>query len=306
MYSSKITKQVLKGSLMLSTVALLATSCNNNGTKEGEVVNNDSAASGENIKTTAKKVFYSVPSPVELAALISKSGSKYDKNLLSDINNVSKYTTNESKALNLGVYAADLSYTSAFDQTQETMFYLQCSKKLADDLGVSNAFNKSTIERIETNINVKDSLMQIISDAYFETDSYLQENERPNISALVISGGWIEGLYLAAKLSQKNPDNKEVVGRVLDQKMSLENLLGLLSTYPEDEAINSIVTKLKELQEIFNSLPSAPQTGKTEVVTNSETNVTSIGSDVQKPSISKEQLSTLTAKIEKIRTDIIK
>lgn len=48
-----------------------------------------------------------------------KAGAKYNKNILNDVKNVDKYTSAGQQALNLGIYGADLSYTSVFNHTQE-------------------------------------------------------------------------------------------------------------------------------------------------------------------------------------------
>ena len=104
----------------------------------------------------AQNIFYSIPSPIELAQLIQKAGAKYNKDLLNPIKNVSKYMSNTSKALNLGVYGADLSYTSVFDDnTQESIFYLAATRKLAESLGVGNAFDEKTVDRIQANTGKK-------------------------------------------------------------------------------------------------------------------------------------------------------
>ena len=174
---------------------------------------NDQGVSSEevlqhNIEET-KALFYSLPSPIETASILQKTGAEYDATILNPVVNVNKYELASTKAINLGIYGSDLSYASVFDQTQEVMFYISSCKKLADGLGLSNAFDAKTMSRMEENINDKDSLLHLISDSYWMADAYLEENERSNLSALIISGGWVEGLYIATQLARSNP-NKEV------------------------------------------------------------------------------------------------
>ena len=52
----------------------------------------------------AKKIFYSLPSPLETAMLIKTAGATYNEKLLNPLSNQSGYTTNKSMALNLGIY----------------------------------------------------------------------------------------------------------------------------------------------------------------------------------------------------------
>src|SRR4030042_3766811 len=73
----------------------------------------------------AKKIFYSLPSPLETAMLIKSAGAEYDEQLLNSIDNTRNYTSTKSLALNLGIYTTDLSFASLFDQTQTSIKYME-------------------------------------------------------------------------------------------------------------------------------------------------------------------------------------
>ncbi len=200
-----------------------------------------------------KKIFYQIPSPVEMVSLIKESGSMYDYSVLNDVHNRSDYTTAKSKAINLGIYGADLSYTSVFNQNQESIIYLSAAKQLADELGVSGAFSDETMERIEANLEDRDSLMHIITETFYELDAYLKENDRGSISAQVITGGWIEGLYLASVMVESGDEGASLKDRLVDQKYSLNDLIGLNETYNQGGALDVVIADLKELQAVFNN-----------------------------------------------------
>ncbi len=290
--------------LILSiAMATLFASCGGDGAEGGSSANpQDSAAQSEMTKK-AKKVFYAIPSPVETANMIKQSGANYNKDLLNPKENVSKYTTNTSMALNLGIYGADLSYTSIFDQTQPSMQYMGCSKKLADALGITGAFTPETVDRLEKNVNNKDSLLQIVSDAYLTTDAYLKENERASTSALIIAGGWIEGLYIATKIAGKEAKNSTIVTRIAEQKSVLENLVSLIESYPNDPSLADVLNQLKSLNDVYASLGGAAT--KTDAKTDDAAKQTTIGNDAN-ASLTPEQLATISAKVDAIRTSIIK
>lgn len=76
----------------------------------------------------AQQVFYALPSPVETAYLIQNSGVSYNMDLSNPTANVDNYSTTMQKALNFGVYGADLSYASLFNQTQTTIQYMATEK----------------------------------------------------------------------------------------------------------------------------------------------------------------------------------
>jgi hypothetical protein len=288
--------------LSIATTAIALTSCTENGTDDVKKEQDTVAQNAMN--SEARKVFYSLPSPMELSSLLQKSGSRFDKSNLHDLKAVEHYNTNDARALNLGIYGADLSYTSVFDQTQETMQYLKAAQKLSDALGISSAFNKDVVERIQTNMNNKDSLMNIISDSYLETDAFLNENERQNISALIISGGWIEGLYLASKMAFNAPKNDVLLGRIAEQKLSLDNLLGLLSAYQQHASIKDLSTQLNELKVIFGEVEL--QQGTTTVSVDPKSKTTTIGSDAKANTLTEAQLKKIADKVAAIRTAITK
>ncbi len=283
----------------IATVTMFVACSSNNDSADNAGI--DTVAQNA-LKDEARKVFFSLPSPMELSNILQKSGAKFDKTALHDAKLADKYSTNSSRALNLGVFGADLSYTSVFDQTQETMIYLKAAQKLTDALGISSAFNKSSVERIEKNMNNKDSLMNIISESYLATDAFLTENERQNVSALIIAGGWVEGLYIATKMAQAAPDNAVVKSRIAEQKLSLENLIGLLSSYQNDESVKTILGSLNDLKVIYSEVPSPA--AETKVTVDPKTNTTELGANTEKKEISNEIIKKISDKVSEIRTQI--
>ena len=147
--------ETLTSTLCIVCVVFLLSACNTGGSK-GTEVKVDSADLEQDIFSdisNAKQIFYSLPSPLESAILIKSAGASYNEKFLNPTNNVSKYTSNKSMALNLGVYITDLSYASMFDQAQTTIKYMDVSKKMADGLGITDGIDQSTIDRLEENIN---------------------------------------------------------------------------------------------------------------------------------------------------------
>ena len=252
----------------------------------------------------AQNIFYSIPSPIELAQLIQKAGANYNKDLLNPIENVSKYNSNSSKALNLGVYGADLSYTSVFDNnTQESILYLGCTRKLAESLGVGNAFDEKTVDRIQANTGKKDSLLSIISDSYMSTDEMLKESQRENASALVIAGGFIEGIYLGTQLAKSSKNGADIVNRIAEQKGTLDNVISLLGPSAQEAGVAPVLEDMKALQTIFGDV-KVVSAGAANVKTDQATKVTTIGGKISY-SVSPETMNKLTEKAAEIRNKII-
>lgn len=247
----------------------------------------------------AKKIFYTIPSPFETALIFENSGVSYNIGLLNPIDNVSNYSTSVKQALNFGVYGADLSYANIFDQSQQCMFYMNSAKKLADQLGVTAAFDVETIERIERNLNNRDSLMSIINDSYWIADSHLKENQQEYLSALIIAGGWIEGLYLGSATLRKDKPSETIMKTIADQKYSMNNLMGLLDMYNHEETIK-LKSKLEALKTSFDKITET--TTETSVKKEGEIAVIGGGSSL---TYTPETIMEIATKVKIIRNEII-
>jgi len=283
-------------------IAAMSASCGSSGDSDTLTNNDTSSVISTEETEKAEKVFSSIPSPIETTTLLQQAGAKYNANYLNPIDNVSKYSSITAKALNLGVYGSDLSFTSIFSQTQESMLYLRCTNTLATSLGISGAFDETTTSRIEANLENKDSLLAIISDSYWNSDTYLRENGQAGVSALIVAGGWIEGLYIATQIANSTK-NEVIIKRIGEQKLSLDNLITLLHSYKKDNTgITDISNRLDELKTIYDGIFVAPP--ETTVSTDTAKSVTTVGNN-SPIKLTPEQLKQITNKVAQIRNNVI-
>ncbi len=251
-----------------------------------------------------KEIFYSLPSPLETAMILKQAGAKYNEELLNSTDNTSRYVTNKSMALNLGIYTTDLSYASLFDQTQATINYMNASKKMAEGLGILNAIDEDILERLEANINNREVIMDIISETIMNSSSFLEENDRQAMSTIILVGGWVEGLFIATNLVEDDVDfnNNELVKRIIDQKLTLSTVLSLLDENSDNVDVQNVMTNVNELKAIFDKIEIS--TSKIEPVTDEETNVTTLKSETT-ISMSPATYNELKEKIKVIRSNYI-
>lgn len=296
-----IKKITLFASYIAISLAFVACGSSDTDSTTDEIVDTaDTNTKAKDVK--AQNVFYSIPSPIETTTLLKAAGAKYDAKILNPIENVSKYESVASKALNLGIYGSDLSFTSIFDQTQESMLYLRCTNKLAGGLGISGAFDESTTSRIEANMQNRDSLLAIISDSYWNADAYLKDNGQPGVSALIVAGGWMEGLYIAVQIANTTK-NQGIITRIGEQKLSLENLIALLESYKGDnESIPGLLVQMYDLKKIFDAIPTT--VSETIASTDKGEKLTVVGGG-STFTLTPEQLKQITAKSTEIRNKMI-
>ena len=226
-----------------------------NEISSSENVSEQISYSKEQIKElkTASKVVYNLPSPSEMAVILHETKAVYDIGILNNPKALNKYYTDVSRALNLGVYFADLSFTSMFDYPQQAMLFMGAAQMLAEDLNIVGVFNEGVVDRLEQNLSNKDSILEIVSETYMETDLYLQENERPIIAKAVLAGAWLEGLYIAVNLKTDQNKKALVMEKLGQQKTALTNLINMIEDSNEPQLI-SLVKQFRKLELAFSEV----------------------------------------------------
>ncbi len=267
--------------------------------------NDDSAANAQasGVVEKTKKVFYSLPSPIESAMILKRIGANYDDEHLNPISNASKYETNRSLSLNMGVYSADLSYASLFEQTPTAIEYIGISKQIADKLGILQNVDDSLISQLEKNVHNPYESAEIISKSFLNSHSFLNEGERPEIAAMMMLGGWIEGLYLSVKLSEHSSKNRqEIIDKILDQRLSIENLIGLLEDYKSNSDIEFLLKDIYLLKQNFDAIKVVKS--KIEPVYDKEKKMTILKSKTV-VTASPEVFKKICEKVVQIRTSYV-
>lgn len=239
--------------LMVLPFILFFSSCKNGQkTKDDaikqKVITQSSDSSQSRIVKLNNKLF-SVPSPYQAAIFINEQELPYNSEVLNDLQ-TTRYNSTFFRSANLGVYGADMAYITLYEQSPDAMNYFSVIKGLAEKLQLMGAFNKSTIERIENNIGNQDSILQILGNTYRSADGYFKDNEQEHLACVVISGGWIESMYLMTHLGKKV--NDALIQRVGENKIPLDNLLELLAPYSNrDQEYEKLVGKLLDLANIY-------------------------------------------------------
>lgn len=196
-----------------------------------------------------KKIFHAVPSPIETALLLERSGIRFDAGALNAVDKATGYATTEAQAVNLGIYAGDLSYSVIFNQNQASVDYLNTCRRLCDGLGVGDIIDADLIARADNNRDVRDSLVSIVTETFYALNGRFRENGMEEVSGLMAAGGWLEGVYLGTQGIEGSTADLQL--RIAEQKMTLDNLLGLLDSYEPTEALTRMKAALEPVEAAF-------------------------------------------------------
>lgn len=287
--------------IALSLTTLFIYSCG--GSKTGDNEGAEETASADTVKALALNVggeLFSIPSPIQTAQMIQKSGATYDKSILNAGNKNGQYVSDFTKSLNLGIYGADLGYVSMYNQSQDALAYAGAVKQLADKLGVSSAFDQQTMKRINDNISNKDSMLVLVGIAYRASDAYLKENKRTEISSLILTGGWIESLHFSLTAYAKKPTD-EIKYRIAEQKQALGSIIKLIKTHNLSDATD-LIKDLEELAKVYETITTKYKF--VEPTTDEAKKMTYINSTTE-IMVSKEQIDQIAAQVLIIRNKII-
>jgi hypothetical protein len=181
---------------------------------------------------------------------------------------------------------------------------MNAAKKMADGLGILDAINQEDIDRLEENIHNTDVIMDIVSQTYMNSNSYLEDNGQPAIAAIVLTGGWLEGLYISTQLvDMKDFNGNKLVGRIIDQKLSVDILIDLLESSKGSPAIDELIDQVKKIKVVFDKINLKTTPVRPEY--NEATNVTVLRSEVQ-ADLTPEVFTELSLKVAEIRSNLIK
>ena len=221
---------------------------------------------------------YPIPTSFEISDLVYKAGAPYINNLSNEPGKAGDYITQRDMALNLGVYGTDLCYASTHAMKHGTMLYLEASKILIDELGISTTFNSDYAARIESNLDDRDSVIYIVTDSFYVTWNYLVTNKQDILARLVVCGSWIEGIYTTTNIAKTARDNTKFLEILAQQKNSLNKLVKLMEPVKNLEDISGIFKGLFDLQDLYEGVGDA---------------------------MTEEQLEQVSEKIDALRGDII-
>ena len=231
------------------------TSCNNPAKQEkaANQATTDTVKKDVNLSPENRNLLYQFPTPFEVTLMLQRAKAGYIFNLTNPPSNVAKYSTEKAKALNLGIYSADLAYSATYNRSDESNKFLECTGKLANELGIAGIYDQSLFDKVKKYNNNKDSLIHMVSRVFNITNDFLSKNNRNQIAVLVATGGFVEGLYLAAFLNQSAADNKSISTVIFKQKENLDKLVTILTAYNMDSDMKPIGDEVSKLKAIYTN-----------------------------------------------------
>ncbi|MBK7669003.1 MAG: hypothetical protein IPJ32_17675 [Sphingobacteriaceae bacterium] len=287
----------MKNNLLTIAALVLLASCGNNESADSEkAIPTDSVATTADTNVVADDGDeVALPSSMRIASIFKRSGLKFIETNLNPLDNAKNYKTSYIKALNLGVYSADMAYCLLNKQYALSKNYLKGSKDIGGELGLNSAFEANNLaKRFENNMNLgkDDSLLSIISDLQLETDVVLEKGNQQHISTIIFAGAWVETLYSASQVYKSG--EQAIIPAIIEQVSLVDNILAVLEKQKaNDSSIPSLIESLTAIKTEFNNISALKDKDLDEV-------------DYTKTTFNKDEINKLCEKIIATRTVIVK
>ncbi len=263
-------KQLTKAA-MVCAAAIVATGCTVSGSQDKTNVMS---------KQNVHEFVYPLPTAFEITEMLNRIDAAYILDICNPKENVDKYVTEAKRAVNMGVYSADLCYASTYNQQSNVMDYTQTIRALIDALDMTRAVDPELASKMEDNENNREGMTELISNSFYDSYDYLNRNGRGPVSLMIVAGSWIEGLYIATHISQETFENKEMIKILQSQKEPLVKLVELLGKVEGEPNLSEISNDLQPLYKIYTS--------------------------VDENSLSEEQMNNIRSEIEIVRAKVVK
>lgn len=286
-----------KSWILFAGITFLLASCGSDGDKQ-QITENDQETTTEN--TDQSFVEFNIPSPSEQFALIAKMDGVKNFKGLHDPEAADSYGTSAQKALNFGVYTADVAYLTSFNETNKYLTYFGKLEKLGNDIGVAKVFGTQLGELAKKWDGNADSLFRLSDETYNKTFQRLIEIEKGDELSLMLVGGWIESMHLMIGSTKGYGKSPKLEQAIADQKLVAENLLEFLVSYKDNSDVARYSKEIEGILKIYDEMACSSSETKVENA-NGKLNF----SGGEECRMTEKCFNNLKSTVETIRTSII-
>jgi len=214
----------------------------------------------ETVDTLEKKIeqnVYPLPTSAEVIKMLTELEVGFNLGISNPVENTKKYFSSTKRAVNLGVYGADLSYATLYNMEQDVINNMDAIRSLSNELNMSKIYNEDLYARIKENYDNRDKLVELLTGAFEESYIYLSENDQQTLALLVVGGAWVEGMYLTTHVSEAAYNVAGISKVLLEQKASFETFIDITRPYMNDPSISDFVKQLDPIAKVYEGLSTS-------------------------------------------------
>jgi hypothetical protein len=211
----------------------------------------------DTIESQIKKNVYPLPTSAEVIKMLTELEVGYNLGISNPPENAKKYYTQAKRAINLGVYGADLSYATLYNMDQQVIDFMNTIRTLANELNMSAIYDAPLYDSIKKHFDNRNKLVGILTGAFDKTYAYMSDNDQQTLALLVVGGAWVEGMYLTCNVNEAAYNVYGISKVLIEQKKSFELFMDITKPYLEDPAIGDFVKNLDPIKNVYAGLTTS-------------------------------------------------
>jgi hypothetical protein len=247
-------KKIFNGVILLLLIISFISfdSCKNRASekKQKEVLEEQK----DEIEKKIEENVYPIPTSAQVIRMLTDFEVGYQIGLTNSVENTKKYFSSSKRAMNLGVYGADLSYVTLYNIQQEVINFLNAIRSLSNELNMSQIYNEELYDKIKLNFDNKDELVNILTSAFNDTYTFLSDNDQQPLALLVVGGAWVEGMYLTTHVTEAAYEAPNFSKVLLEQKESFETYIQIAAPFTTDPSLSDFMEKLEPVRKVYEGI----------------------------------------------------
>ncbi len=176
---------------------------------------------------------------------------------------------------------------------------------MADKLKIGQFFDVASIKQMVEQKDNLDELINISQMNFQKMNDYLQKQNRGKVSVAMILGGWVETLYLSAKVATLEKNNEALFENVSEQKFSLETIQLLLGLYASDKYFKIFKEEFQPLFTAYENVEVIFTQGEITYSEDAEGNMVAEDSSTSEIVFTKKDLEKITKAVSNLRKKLI-
>lgn len=224
---------------------------------KGKATETKQAAETEQVKSIENSIeanVYPLPTSAEVIRMLTDLEVGFIIGIANPVENSKKYFSSSTRAINLGVYGADLSYATLYNMQQDVINYLDAIRSLSNELNMSKIYNEELYDKIKLNFDKRDELVNLLTSTFNDTYGYLADNDQQPLALLVVGGAWVEGMYLTTHVSEAAYQISGISKVLLEQKKSFELYLEITKPYLTDPSVGDFLKLLEPVKKVYQGI----------------------------------------------------
>jgi hypothetical protein len=217
--------------------------CCNSKHESGFVIENTSSQQ-QNIDSLIQEV----PSYQDIAKPLKEAEIQFHPDLL-PLEKRSVPQSQSIAALQTGILMSDMAYCRYFEQVHKAMFLSSQIEERMQALNIPTGEIQQVVIDLETHMHSRDTVIDILSGAYESLHDGLMKSKRTGISALIMTGAWIESSRLM--LADKSVSNEMATTQWNKHCDILPSIISLMDAFESGipENLSPVLHELTECPE---------------------------------------------------------